>query len=687
MNIEKKWLRDLFISSWEIEIPFYQRKYDWSEKEVKKLVDDINKNENTEYFLGSIILKNFNTLDGKIIIDGQQRISTLYLILRAIYEHKDLNEKYKSDIERSVQYFKFRSANKFDSNILQKIFTKGIKTLNKNEQDNNYYKNYIEIEKKLSTFTGKINDFYIKLTKVIFAVISIPHNIDEYLIFSQINSTGKKLTAFDLFKNHFFSLLYKNFEINDDDFLDANEYINYKLNLFDKLTNYKNSKINEDLIRRFLSLKTGDLANKDASKIYEFYIEYFEKNVGYNKENLLSFYNEFMKFCFIYKYVHDMKYKNRSFEKELSYLAESFSTYINIVIDVIDKNSTINHITWDDITIDKNQEEEIRKALLILESYRLKRTFCNIKEKVITRFIPKITKSIELLPSNFSYAEKLYFLLKTRPLADNKTYSYAMPSDALFDNEFINYQIYLNDRKTAKYLLERIASFNNKNKIDFSNQTLEHIMPNQLDKWYKDGFDELKEITDLYINTLGNLTLTSYNSELSNSVFATKKEKMQDKQLNLNINEFILQQDCWNTQKIIERSKILLNIVNQIYDVSKIIDNEKQQYMLTLKLNHLLEFEDIGEEILENIRKSSSLIKQIIIDENIIKSMVIERYENNLSLEDIEKKIFERNFSGWVAKSICDYFNKNDLYDLDIFEEKISKIYNLYTKIKKNIDI
>ena len=107
--------------------------------------------------------------------------------------------------------------------------------------------------------------------------------------------------------------------------------------------------------------------------------------------------------------------------------------------------------------------------------------------------------------------------------ANNDNYNYRIPTINEFKRMFITSKIYNISNKFTKNILVRIAKYNNKAKINFDNFSVKHIMPNNLDKWYDNGFNEdINKIID-YKDTIGNLTITSYNSELSNNTFNEKK--------------------------------------------------------------------------------------------------------------------------------------------------------------------
>ena len=126
--------------------------------------------------------------------------------------------------------------------------------------------------------------------------------------------------------------------------------------------------------------------------------------------------------------------------------------------------------------------------------------------------------------------------------ANNDNYNYRMPTIDEFKRMFITSKIYNISNKFTKNILARIAKYNNKSKINFDNFSVKHIMPNNLDKWYDNGFNEdINKIID-YKDTIGNLTITSYNSELSNNTFNEKKILLKQKE-SLWLNNILLDYD------------------------------------------------------------------------------------------------------------------------------------------------
>ena len=120
-------------------------------------------------------------------------------------------------------------------------------------------------------------------------------------------------------------------------------------------------------------------------------------------------------------------------------------------------------------------------------------------------------------------------------------------------------------RVTTRFILCRLEkSFNHKERVDLSTVTIEHVLPQTLNQEWKDELGaEAEKVHTTLVNTFGNLTLTSYNSELSNLPFSEKKAKLENTHIELN--RWILQQANWRAPEIEERAKSLLLIANKIW--------------------------------------------------------------------------------------------------------------------------
>lgn len=590
MKIEERNIDYILYSYNELEVPFYQRKYEWEKDQVIKLLEDINDNKNKEYYLGSLIFKEKGH-NAKVVVDGQQRLTTIWLIIRCIYDICFLKLTSNSDpsldklveisekIAYKFKHFSFYASNYKNSEILTKIVKNGVDGL---EEDNNrYLVNYHLIFDWLKSNVVDIKTFYYSLNTIIFALISIDEKNDEYVLFSQINSTGKKLTDFDLVKNFLFSSLYNKIAINNDDV----EGFEKKLDIFNNVIDDNNSNADDkdELLKYYLTYKYERFV---TDKNYEIYKEFTKlaKQDEFKLEEL-NLYEDLCSFCLIYNFAKQgyTKYKFK-FNRCLELLRSNFGSYVSIIVNVflsiLDK-SDLDYI-HNKVIISKENEEIIYQALKIIEIYIIRRIFCNFSGKNYNRSIPDLIKKIKF---NFSgnktdYPNLLYTILYKKPnkpgnLIDDKTDTYRMPNDEEFEHNFLWRDIYNGNSKFVKNFFIRLSREKNEDKIDFKNYSVEHIMPQDLKKWIENGFvnydsDEVERLK----HTIGNLTITPYNSKYSNSTFKEKQWLMGESESFVINNYFIKNPDLsdWNTEEIIKRSKMLLLVVDKIWS----LDNYKE---------------------------------------------------------------------------------------------------------------
>lgn len=264
-------IKELLKENKYIKIPYFQRQYVWKFKtQIKTLIDDLtedmNVNPGSSYFLGTIIVK----YDSKyrLIIDGQQRITTIFLLIAAIYQHPHLNDENKKTITDLLEFFDFDLFNVKNKDLLKNLIYYVIKntSLDNTTSNSNYYCNFLEIQKYLDSHFNedKINHFFNKLLNFsIITQIEIKNNLNENIIFSKINSTGEELSAYDMFKNDIISSL--SFEYKDNKDIDTK--IETWNNQLDELTSYlgKDSSL---LLRHFIAYTTFNIPNKENKKIF-----------------------------------------------------------------------------------------------------------------------------------------------------------------------------------------------------------------------------------------------------------------------------------------------------------------------------------------------------------------------------------------------------------------------------------
>lgn len=404
--------------------------------------------------------------------------------------------------------------------------------------DNNITINYnyfVDEVLKKST-PEKIKKLYDAIMKLVIVNISLqPHNGDDpQLIFESLNSTGLGLEESDKIRNF---VLMK---------LDSAKQERIYKNYWEKLEN-KVSKIDINrFIRYYLAVKTRELANE--SNIY-FAFKNFRDKQDCHIEDILS---DMLYYADFYKNIRAAKVGDHSF---LGCIARINKLEINTVIPLLFDlyNAKNNGLLT---------ENEMYEAVKVLETYIARRIICALPASALNKIFVSLGAEIQRYIEKYgtTYLDALKYAVLC------KTGKSRFPNDRDFAEKFITFELYNIKPAARKYILERLENFNNRERvaveeqIDSGDFTIEHIMPQILsEEWKKQLGNNWELIHTKYIDTVGNLTLTAYNSDYSNLAFA-KKKTMPDKGFNfskLALNSYIKTCEEWGEKQITDRANKL----------------------------------------------------------------------------------------------------------------------------------
>ena len=541
---EKAFLHFLEGSDKHFIIPVYQRNYDWKKEQCEQLFYDLIEiidNNFRNHFMGSIVSIYYYDEAGRqyLIIDGQQRITTLSVLLLAMYNLLD-----KGEIEATFKKEQIREdylVNKYLEKE-KKIRLKPIKEdneafLNLFENDEDYFvknsnitENYNYFCSKLKDCEKSIDDIFDAVKRLFIVEIELKQGEDNpQLIFESINSTGLSLTAADLVRN--FILM----GLTDKD---QKHYYEKYWNKIEKNTDYKVS----DFIRHYLTFRERKIPKQDS--VYSSFKKY-TWNYKLNTETLLK---ELLEYS---------KYYNR-----FALLNEPDKD-LNEVLGRINKlNITVSYPFFLEIYSDYIQgvinKEDLKEILLLVESFSFRRSICDVSPNALNKIYMTLGREIK---NHSDYKENYVSILKY--LLKKKKGSQRFPDDKEFAEKFMSKDIY--NSKSCSYILGKIENFGNLEKIDVENLlmsnelTIEHIMPKNLsDQWIKDLGANWRSIHENYLNTIGNITLTAYNREMSNKNF-NQKRLMENgfSKSKLFLNEHLKKTPRWNDGTIKRRAVIL----------------------------------------------------------------------------------------------------------------------------------
>lgn len=556
-------LNKLLNTSRQFIVPIFQRNYSWQKSQYEQLWFDILRaskfKEKQNHFIGSIVYIDMGTPAGRpqqlLLIDGQQRLTTISILLCAI---KDYVQKFNLEtklinLAKIKNQFLYNSdeidedkykllLNVQDKETYIKLIDNTIFTVNK--PATNIIKCYEFFYEHIEDFIkqdGQIDEIYAGIFKLSLVSISLDKDSDNpQMIFESMNSTGKDLSQTDLLRNYLLmdltpekqTRLYKTYWKPMEELFGEDIYKN-DVNKFDYF------------IRDFLTLKsdTGHICK--INNVYENFKRYYLDN---NCEKFAV-----LKDLFTYaKYYAciDLLQEN---DNELKLYWQEFKKLDNhVVYPFLLK-------LYDDYSRQILIKEDFKKILQVVISYLWRRAICEIPTNSLSKTFATLYQAVDKEDYVNSIIKAFVF---------KSTYK-RFPSDYEVREKLQTKDIY--HFRLRKYLLEALENYYHKEPIDLNtaNYTIEHIMPQNIEHnllWQQMLGEDWQEVHSLYLHTLGNLTITGYNAEMSNKSFGEKvNDESGFKHSHLKLNESIAQCDVWNKKSIQRRTNILTDIILKIW--------------------------------------------------------------------------------------------------------------------------
>lgn len=561
---QKQIVEFLSTTNTQFTIPVYQRNYDWEEKQCSKLLEDILKvaknNNIISHFIGSIVYlhEGVYTVGKKefSIIDGQQRLTTITLLLCAIYHKaKILNEE---EIAHMIydRYLTDRYLDGIDKfklipvgenlNILKKIIYGKLDEITEEESNSNMFVNYKLFEDNITSLET-INQINIGIQKLIYVDIALERGKDDpQKIFESLNSTGLDLSQGDLIRN--FVLM--NLQREEQNRIYNDYWIPIENNTKVFINNKYKSKISE-FMRDFLTLEFGKIPNQ--SKVFE----EFKSNYEYIDFKKMEIELEKIKeYSVLYsKILNPEKEKDKQIRKHLKYLKSLDQNVINPFLLGV----------YNDFSESKISKEIFIQVMELVQNFIWRRYICGESTSGLNKIFMKLHEKIDY--NNYYESIEKYIVRKNFP--DDKRLKESLKIKPLYK-----------DREKLLYLFERIENRGHNEIVDVHNDniTIEHIFPQKPNESWKKYVSE-SEYEKMFTlkDTLSNLTLTGSNSNLGNKTFIEKRDLpvkgYRDSKLFLN--KWLSAQEEWNLSKMDERFNELFKIIIQIWKTPALSSNEE----------------------------------------------------------------------------------------------------------------
>ncbi len=567
MEAGKRTIELIFNKGRTLEIPFFQRSYVWETENWERFMNDmiLVSKSNKEYFMGSLILKSHqvssekNIGDWRIVIDGQQRLTTIILFFKILCSIENNKTLFKDTFfNRSKEIILKHNHN--DYRIFEAIINDKLSDELKEKYKNNNLLNCYNYFVKQKDLLKEISINNI-LDRLYFVGIDLGSEEDEQQIFDTINSLGVSLTTAELLKNElfkrsdeaFYEKTWKKAFEQDEDIKDYWDQ---------KVTSGRQFRINIDLLLQsnLLIISKADTNYLGLSSLFNNYKNFLKKK----ESNKNEFINTLIKYSELYKKNINPDLLNQDID------IKSPIERFNLVIFGLNVTTIIPYVLY--ILNEVKGSEEQNKMLNLLECYLMRRFICKETTKnynnLFASFIRNEINSYEKLSNKILKAED----------PTNK-----LPTDESLKKAFFESKLTNQQAKVVLYIIEK-STRNPKNYSTnlrpLNEYSLEHIMPKKWRNNWKvsDSFNEQdKEKRDQLLLKLGNLTIitASLNSSIRDASWEIKKNGKGDKKglkeysAGISIFEKCLSYSEWDEDKITERGNELFELSKSIWEYNQ----------------------------------------------------------------------------------------------------------------------
>lgn len=544
-------------SATRYEIPLYQRTYDWKRAQFEKLWEDIkdlaeskSTDPTAEHFLGTLVLDSGHQMPSDrtyLVVDGQQRLTTLTMLLAAmrdVYKENFPDASDAAEIEENVLVHRHKTTHPerfrlWPTQADREIFVEIIDGNPSTSETSNLIEAYKYFRSELLKAVGNLNKSHLDriqdatLNGLRFVTIVAEAGDNVYSIFESLNNTGLKLTQGDLLRNFFFSRL-KN--------LSEATYDQYWRPMQDRLSR-------ADLAHLFwlehtwvnTEVKKDDTFKKQSQRMDSFSAEELREEVKY--------FNDLSKLLEIMR--HPRKETDPSLQRALQRLVDFGIESIDpLVLGILSQRQQGNVTS-----------SQASSALSVLESFLVRRLLVRAPHNALSRILMRAYSSIDF--KNVEHSLRDYLSRDNKDYANDETVSEAVTSVNFYRSGTAR------QRKTLLSWLEEELAGNEP--ASLKKTTIEHVMPQNLtQEWITElstdlgTFSSPEAVHATYVHTLANLTLSGYNSHLSNRPFKDKKKLLVEKS-NIELNKSIAIEKHWTRNEIVKRGTQISELVAKLW--------------------------------------------------------------------------------------------------------------------------
>ena len=569
-------------------IPIYQRTYSWTEKECTQLWNDIVRTGQNEmvkaHFVGSFVyiekgLYHVSSQSPLMVIDGQQRLTTVSLLLEALARQLGDTEPVEGLSATKLRSYYLQNPLETGEGRFKLLLTRSDKdTLlaliqEKDLPDRHSLrvaKNFEFLQEKIAALEPSgLLDLWKGLSKLAAVDISLDREQDNpQLIFESMNSTGLELSQADLIRNYVLMDLAPDHQ--------TRLYEDHWRPMELKFGQEAYGDHFDSFMRHYLTFRTGEIPKIKA--VYEAFKAYEALKAHSHEPDVEA------------GEIDELVYDVQSFAGYYCAMAlgdEPDPKLDEAFQDLRELGANIAYPLllemYHDYATEKLSRDDFEEAIRLIEAYVFRRAICSIPTNSMNRTFANFTASLE----KDRYLESVRAAFQLLP-------SYRrFPADDEFKRDLVIRDLYNFQR--CSYWLRRLENHGRKERVQVDEYTIEHIMPqneNLSEKWQQDLGPDWERVQQAKLHTLGNLTLTAYNSEYSDRPFVEKRDlQIEDAKLGLlelgfrysplRLNEGLGKIEVWDEAAIDKRASRLADIAPTVWPAPSLSHESLEHYKPT----------------------------------------------------------------------------------------------------------
>ena len=550
----------------QLEIPIYQRTYSWTRPECLQLWSDVIRAANDAvegHFVGSIVyidtgiyqISGSNPVE---VIDGQQRLTTISLMLLALARSAEQNGDAGPGAARKLirdYLLQDEDVEPGEAGRYKLLLTKGDRDTFMRLIDDREVK-ASEAPRLIDTYNLfvqqvrrsplSLEEILAGLSKLLMVDISLDKEHDNpQLIFESLNSTGLDLSQADLIRNYVL--------MGQEPALQKQIYLDSWYPL-EQLFPAEQQETFDRFMRDYLTMKSGQIPKID--RVYEAFKGLAQTSGLTNGELVADVYR------------HAKNWVTLAFDRAADQdLREGIADVNQLKVDVAYPFLLEMLAEREDGTI---SDAELLEIVRLVESYVFRRALAAVPTNILNKTLAALAGELD----KSTYLESLQAALLLKE-------SYArMPTDAEVRSALLVKDVY--NFRSRNYLLRKLENFERKERVDVDSYTIEHVLPQNPDlspEWQEELGPDWKGIQETYLHTIGNLTLTGYNPELSDRPFSDKLTiKGGFRESPLRLNQYLAKVEHWNETEIQKRGELLADLALKVWPAPKLPEQSLVKY-------------------------------------------------------------------------------------------------------------